>query len=158
RPLQIWIRRLDSTESQPLAPTATNGNALQAFFWSPDNRYLGFFDGLVTKLKKIDLLGGPAQTLVDVPGDEYCATWNAQDVILFSSTGTNGLQRISASGGTPVQVTTLDKSQQETAHLWPQFLPDGRHFLYQVQKGKREDWSVYVGSLDSMDRKLLVQS
>jgi eukaryotic-like serine/threonine-protein kinase len=158
KPYQIWIRRLDSGESQPLSPVATDTNAIQSFFWSPDSRYIGFFDEPAGKMKKIDIQGGPAQTIFDVAGNQYGGTWNAQGVILFSSTVTNGLQRVSANGGTAVQVTTLDKSQQETAHLWPQFLPDGRHFLYQVQKGTRENWSVYVGSLDSNDRKMLIQS
>jgi hypothetical protein len=27
-------------------------------------------------------------------------------------------------------VTALDQSDLETAHRWPYFLPDGRHFLY----------------------------
>jgi serine/threonine protein kinase/Tol biopolymer transport system component len=158
KPFQLWIRRLDSTEAQPLAPVAPDSNALQAFFWSPDSKYIGFFDELAGKLKKIDLQGGPPQTVCDVGGNNYGGTWNAEGVILLSSSATNGVQRVSASGGVPTQVTTLDKTQQETRHGSPRFLPDGRHFLYHVQKGGPETWAVYVGSLDSADRKMLLQS
>ena len=158
KPFQMWIRRLDSTEAQPLAPVATDSNALQGFFWSPDSKYVGFFDQLTGKLKKIDLQGGPPQTICDVGGNNYGGTWNADGVILLSSSATNGVLRVSANGGVPTQVTTLDKTQQETRHGSPRFLPDGRHFLYHVQKGGPETWAVYVGSLDSADRKMLIQS
>jgi len=32
------------------------------------------------------------------------------------------------SGGQAMPITTLAKG--DSAHTWPQFLPDGRHFLY----------------------------
>jgi hypothetical protein len=60
--------------------------------------------------------------------------------------------RVSANGGVPVQVTTTEK--QETAHLWPHFLPDGRHFLYQARNARQEA-TIYIGSLDSKDRKMV---
>ena len=56
---QLWVRSLASVEARPLR--GTEGAALP--FWSPDSRFLGFFaDG---KLKKVDIAGGPAQTLCD---------------------------------------------------------------------------------------------
>ena len=44
------------------------------------------------------------------------------------------IHKVSARGGTPVQVTTLDVSRHYQAHRWPQFLPDGRHFIYMPWK------------------------
>ena len=38
--------------------------------------------------------------------------------------------RVPASGGEPVQLTTLDKNRVEAFSAVCQFLPDGRHFLY----------------------------
>jgi hypothetical protein len=79
-------------------------------------------------------------------------------VILVSSQASKGIQRLPASGGAPVPVTTLDQSRKEVAHLWPQFLPDRRHFIYQSQTIDRRDWAIFVGALDSPDRRKLVVS
>jgi Tol biopolymer transport system component len=159
KPYQLWIRRLDSNDAQPLvtAPPASS-NALQGFFWSPDSRHLGFFDEPAAKMKKIDVQGGTPQSLLDVSGNQYSGTWNTDGVILFSSTTTNGVQRISANGGVPSPATTIARTQSGTRHLWPQFLPDGRHFLFQTQAGAPETWTVNVGSIDSPDTKMVLQS
>jgi Tol biopolymer transport system component len=61
----------------------------------------------------------------------------------------SGLFSIPAFGGAPTPVTTLDHFAQETNHRWPQFMPDGRHFLYLVGSANPEREGVYVGSLDS---------
>jgi Tol biopolymer transport system component len=69
------------------------------------------------------------------------------------------LYRVPASGGAPVQVTELDQSRKEQAHGHPMFLPDGRHFLYTAVSAKADERLViYVASLDSKDRKRLINS
>ena len=40
--------------------------------------------------------------------------------------------------------------------MWPYFLPDGRHFLFQARSAQRQNSSIYAGSLDSPERKLLI--
>ncbi len=146
---QIWIRALDSPTTQPLPGT---DNPLQPF-WSADSRFLAFTaEG---KLKKIAVSGGPALTLNDTGGAAGGA-WNSDDVILFSSGG--GIKRISALGGAATQVTMLDTSRNETSHGWPCFLPDGKHFLYFALSTKRENNAVFAGSLDSKERKLVVNT
>jgi Tol biopolymer transport system component len=81
-----------------------------------------------------------------------CA-WNRENVILFEKSGASPIFRVSASGGPVEQVTTLDKSLGETAHWRPQFLPDGRHFLYFARAEPPQNSGIYVGSLDSKERK-----
>jgi hypothetical protein len=56
-------------------------------------------------------------------------------------------------GGEPSAVTRLDPARQETGHWFPQFLPDGRHFIYRASTTKPEDAATYLGSLDSPDVK-----
>jgi hypothetical protein len=65
------------------------------------------------------------------------------------------LFRVSAAGGTPVQITALNA--QEPGHRYPWFLPDGRHFLY-VAYGRDRATSpmVYVQDLDSKSRHALI--
>ena len=75
-------------------------------------------------------------------------TWNNDGTILFAPSGTSGLFRMSAAGGTPVPATTLDVSKHEQSHRFPFFLPDGQHFLYVATAPTM----LYVGSLNSKER------
>src|SRR3989442_366151 len=121
----LWIRPLDSINAQPLSGT----EEATLPFWSPDSRFIGFFAG--GKLKKIEVTGGPAQTLCNATIPRG-ATWNRDGVIIFTPGTLEPLYRVSAAGGEPTPVTTFDKSRGETGHRWPYFLPDGRPFLYSV--------------------------
>ena len=149
----LWLRRLDSLEARPLA--GVSGDWPDPF-WSPDSRLLGFFS--VDKLRKIDVSGGSAQVLSDARGS-YGGTWNRDGVILIAPMQ-KPLFRVSADGGTPMPVTTLDQSRGEYVHSWPQFLPDGRHFLYLASSNIERDANdgIYAGALDSKERKRLVSS
>ena len=54
-------------------------------------------------------------------------------------------------------VTELDASRQEGSHRFPQFLPDGRHFLFTVRSSLADQAGVYAGSLDGKTKKLLIR-
>jgi eukaryotic-like serine/threonine-protein kinase len=128
-------------------------------FWSQDGKSLAFFaDG---KLKKLSLEGGPVQTLCEAPTGRG-GTWNKDGVILFTPSGTLGvgLYRISASGGTPTQVTVPDKALSEDSNRWPVFLPDGIHYLYSAinLSGRRDLYSIFLGSLNSNEKRLIVRA
>ncbi len=146
---QLWVRSLDSLSPQPLP--GTGGGIFP--FWSPDSRYLGFFaEG---KLRRIEVSGGPPQTLCDA----FLGTggaWNRDGVILFAPNRTGPLMRVSAAGGQAAPFTTLDPSVQETGHRWPLFLPDGKHYLYIGRGPQAEHHAVYAASLDSKNRKRLL--
>ncbi len=143
----LWVRSLDALEAQPLPGTEGGDHP----FWSPDSRFIGFFaEG---RLKKIEASGGPSQALCDAPAGEG-GTWNAEGTIVFAASGSSGLSRVSAAGGEPVPLTTLDASSKETSHRWPQFLPDGRRFLFLAQPGN----SVRLGSLDSPETRNLLST
>ena len=143
---QLWVRDLDSLTSRALVKENTRYP-----FWSPDSRSIAFWTG--GKLQKIDITGGPALSLcsaVTVTG----GTWNREGVIVFA-TNLGPLQRVSAAGGTPVPVTTLDASAGEVGHVFPWFLPDGRHFLYMAGSGDEKD-TIYAGDLQSKDTRTKV--
>ncbi len=60
----------------------------------------------------------------------------------------SGIVLVDAAGGKPRAVTLLDPARQEVAHRWPQWLPDGRHFLYSVISGNDEHAGTFIASLD----------
>jgi Tol biopolymer transport system component len=151
----LWVRALDSSSAHPLPGTELD-SGVSSPFWSPDSRFIGYFAG--GKLKKIDVSGGPPQTLCDASGGSRGGTWNRDGVIVFASGPFGPLYRVAAAGGTPVAVTALDQSRSETAHRWPYFLPDGRHFIYFVRSAQPEIGGVYVGSLDAKETKRLLPS
>ena len=73
-------------------------------------------------------------------------TWNPDGVIVFAPTAADPLMRVAATGGTAAPVTRLAAGQG--SHRWPQFLPDGRRFLFLMATGQPQTHGVYVGSLD----------
>jgi serine/threonine protein kinase len=129
-------------------------------FWSPDGKFVGFFDN--GKMKKIDLAGGSPTTIATVPNPRG-ATWNADGTIVFTPDYQSGLFQVSADGtGEPVQMTFLDSVRHEGSHRWPWFLPDGKHFLYlsrtASETGEAEGDAVFIGSVDGTVKKAIVQS
>jgi serine/threonine protein kinase len=142
----ISVRPLDSTT--PVALPSTEG-AGPDVFWSADSQYIAFFaDG---KLKKVAAGGGPSQVIASLQlADAHAGTWNAEDVILLGNSQSGPLLRVSAVSGETSPATDLDTTRKETAHGFPSFLPDGRHYLFvAISSDPQNRTAVYVGDLDS---------
>jgi serine/threonine protein kinase len=143
----LWIRPLNSAVAQPMS--GTEGPTYP--FWSADSRYVAFF--AAGKLNKVDASGGPPQALCDASAGRGGA-WNSTGTIIFAPDTTSGLTRVNASGGTCGPLTTRDG--KESSHRWPDFLPDGNHFLYFAHGSTNADSGIYLAALDSKQRKLLL--
>jgi serine/threonine protein kinase len=141
---RYWLRSLDTVEARPLPGTE---GAFVPASWSWDSRYVVFTSLDGNKLKKVDIQGGPPQTLADLPNQINGAAWTRDGVIIAGIAGSHQLFRVSASGGVATPATVL--AQGETRHLWPQLLPDGRHFLYLKVSADPNKMGIYVGSVDS---------
>lgn len=149
----LWTYEIGSQRTRSLE--GTQGASYP--FWSPDGKTLGFFaEG---KLKKVNVSGGQAQIVCDAPNGRG-GTWNRDGVIVFNPDALGGLYRVPSWGGSPVPITTLEASRYESSHRWPMFLPDGKHFLYLAANfsGEYDYNTIFLGALDSTERRLLVSS
>jgi len=150
----LWVRRLDSTTARTLP--GTEGATFP--FWAPDSSALGFFaDG---KLKRLDLADGAPRALADAPVGRG-GTWGPEGVILytpgnFALAANSVITRVFATGGTPTPVTHL--AEGEGSHRWPQFLPDGRRFIYFNTLGIPATQGIYIGSLDGAQPRFVLAS
>jgi eukaryotic-like serine/threonine-protein kinase len=147
---QLWLRSLDSLAAHPLDGTDYGF----APFWSPDSRWIGFFS--MGKLRKIEVAGGPVETLCDAPLGRG-GTWNRDGLIIYTPNISQPLFRVEAGGGACVPLTQLDASRQEVTHRWPQFLPDGKHYLFYV-RATGSAAGAYVGELASNERRQVIGS
>ena len=139
-PAGVYVHDLTSGSTRRVE--GTDGAASP--FWSGDGRSVGFVAR--GRLMRTEVAGGSPRAIVDVQDSFVGAAWSRDDVIAVSLR--YGFYRVPAGGGTPTQVTTLDRSRQENSHRWPQFLPDGQRFLFVARSGRPDRHSAYVGFLD----------
>jgi eukaryotic-like serine/threonine-protein kinase len=137
----LWVRSLDGVESR-----AIQGTAGASFpFWSPDGQTLAFFAD--NKLKRIEVGGGVPFVIADARNARG-GTWSPDGaVILFGPGANGGVMRVPARGGA-VEGVTEPYAGSGPAHHWPQFLPDGKRFLFSSRLGTPETNGVYIASLD----------
>jgi eukaryotic-like serine/threonine-protein kinase len=150
----LFLRPMDENEAVPLAGT----EGASSPFFSPDGQWVGFFAN--RKLKIVSLRGGAPITLCDA-GEPRGATWAPDDTIILAPSPTSPLQRVSASGGTPQTITTLDSKNGEYSHRWPEILPGSKDLLF-VQLGASAnamhgDVAIAVLSLSTGKSRTLVQ-
>jgi Tol biopolymer transport system component len=134
----LWVRALDARTPQSIA----NTDGASEPFWSPDGQQLAFFAN--GRLNRVAATGGAVTTICQT-GTTAGGSWNREDVIVFAQQD-GPMMRVAASGGRPEPLTTFDRNLGETHHLYPAFLPDGRHYTYYVNSRER---GVYVGELGS---------
>ena len=150
---RVWLRPFGSEAAKSVDDAASPGKYTTfragALFWSPDSRYLAYAT-VNGKLRKVALAGGEPTTICAVKWPRG-ADWGSQDKIVFAPEPQSPLFAVSASGGEPVQVTTLDAARHETSHRFPSFLPDGEHFLFMALPGGPDGLDVFVGSLKSKE-------
>jgi Tol biopolymer transport system component len=144
----LWIASLASGETRPLPGTE---GALMPF-WSPDGASVALFapDGL----RKIRIADGSAERICTIPADlAGGGSWNDGGTILFSVGPSGWIRSVPAGGGEAKPLVGPDESRKEKGYWWPQFLPDGRHFIFSISSNEPESAGLYVASLDSPNDK-----
>src|SRR5277367_3479333 len=150
---QLYVRELDKVAAVQL----DGGAGVGAPFFSAASQWIGFFaDG---NLKKISVRGGAPVVLCDAVGSRG-GDWGADGSLIFPNQFTSALYRVSADGGTPVQVTHFDAARFETTHRWPQFLPGQKAVLFTASSDNNffGHGSVDVAPLDTGVPKVLVEN
>jgi Tol biopolymer transport system component len=143
----LFVRGLDESHARSIP----NTEGAEAPFWSPNSQSIGFFANRFLKKARI-VDGSPVGAPQNICPAETLAgggSWNKNGVILFAPGLATGLWRVSANGGNPQPVTTLAETKSERSHMWPQFLPDGKHFIFYALTDMAETSGVYAGALDS---------
>ncbi len=153
---QIYLRNMNRFEAEPL-PGTTGAWYL---FFSPDGEWIGYFDLMARKLKKVWIYGGAPVDICDTGRYVLGASWGTDGTIVFNSGSTSGLYKVSASGGIPEVVTKPDKEKGEKTHRWPHLLPDGRSSLFTIGTSSLstyEEGTIAVVSLETGEQKVLIE-
>lgn len=148
---QLFLRVMDGTEANAIAGTEGGRSP----FFSPDGQWIGFF--AQGKLKKVPAAGGATQVVCDAPIG-VGGSWAADDTIYFAPLSVGGVWRVRASGGTPEEITRLDRSKGEVSHRWPQALPGGKAIVFTVWVGPGwDEKSLQLQVLGTGERRVLAQ-
>ncbi len=146
---QLCIRYLASWESQ-CTPMA---GPVELVFFSPDGQRLGFVI-LADQMKILEIGSGRITDIAD-QASTLGAAWHPDgDTIISNRRYTEGLSRISASGGEPEPLTTPD-SEGELGHFWPQVLPDGKSLIFTRFTSPPERSEISALDLDTLTVKTL---
>ena len=121
--VSVYVRALDSLDAAPLA----DAREARAMAFSPDGEWIALVDP--HGVRKVSIHGGRPQELARVK-EAYTLSWGTDNSILVSEV--SGLLRVPASGGPGQQLTRLNSSAGELAHLEPFHLPTGKHALMAI--------------------------
>ncbi len=150
-PTKLYTRRLDQANAEELPGTEPSGHP----FFSPDGRWVGFFNDGGRRLNKVSVEGGIVVSLADVPS-EYGASWGTDGTIIIGGGFTHGLLRVPENGGAPT--TVLDLGPGDILYRTPQILPGGKAVLFiDYREPSETPGNVEVFSFADRRRKTLVR-
>ena len=145
---QLFLRPVARLESLAIAGTED----ASAPFFSPDGRWIGFMTA--AGLHRVAVDGGEVETLCEIRSAS-AASWGVDGIVmsLLDPRDNAGLWSVPAAGGRPRVLTT--RQPGETAHRWPEVLPDGGAALFTVWRSGFEDAEIVLLDLGSGERSVL---
>src|SRR5262249_30684450 len=120
---QLYVRPVNEMNSHPLAGT----DGAQQPFFSPDARWLAYFaDG---KLMQVSVRGGAPVVLAGARHGMGGA-WSSDGWIVYAPSDSEGLRRVSETGGEAEEFSSVDLKAGEQAHWSPTLLSDHQTILF----------------------------
>ena len=126
-------------------------------FFSPDGRWIGFVAS--GQLWKGLAAGGMPIRVCDAGPECRGAGWTPRHEIVLAAGPATGLSIVSAEGGVPRTLTTLDFAKGERTHRWPAMLPSG-HVLFTVARAGSasfDEAEIAVASPDGRERHVVLR-
>ena len=121
---ELYLRRLEELEAKPIEGTV--GGDMP--FFSPDGQWVGFRSG--DALMKVSLSGGAPISIARMSRRGRGASWSRDGTIVFNIQAPEGLSRVSADGGRPETLTSVDVERREYSHRLMDVLPGGNAVLF----------------------------
>ena len=140
--VQLYLQDLRTGVTTALP--GTEGGVLP--FWSPDGGRLGFAAGGRLRALATDTLAITELLTAEAPRG---ATWNAAGDLVAATSADGGLTLRPAAGDARA-LTSPDRAAGETAHLFPTFLPDGRHVVYFVRAEAPSRQGLWLVAVDGV--------
>ena len=139
---------MSELEGRPIA--GTESITVTSPVFSPDGRFIAFWDGAVGSLKRVPVSGGHAVTICQADGPAGI-TWSTDGIVFGQSE--KGIMRVSAEGGTPEVVVNVEAGEAAYA---PQVLPGGRGMLFTLASGGFLEKSRLVVQTSAAERRMLI--
>lgn len=152
---QLYLRKIDQPGAVPIQ--GTEGATVP--FFSPDGRWVGYFNENDFTLNRASLLGGPPELICNALSVRG-ASWGPGDTIFFAPSVNSGLFAVPARGGIPEPVTEVDIERGEKSHRFPEVLPSGSAVLFTVGMRDMTTWdtaNIAVFSLKTLEIKELIR-
>jgi eukaryotic-like serine/threonine-protein kinase len=146
----LQVRRLDRFDSFNIPGTE---NPFRPTF-SPDGQWVAFLNRGTLRKSRVSADATPI-TLVEDVGDAFQIAWPSDDVIYLVARNLP-IRRVSANGGAPEAVTTIQPAI-EVDHHGPELLPAGDTILFTVHS-VRNRYSIAAQSLKSGQHKTIIES
>jgi serine/threonine protein kinase/Tol biopolymer transport system component len=149
---QLYVRDIKQFETMPLRGTEN----ITSCFFSPSSAEIGFIAS-DRALRKVSPAEGLIVTLAQDVDPYNGAAWGADNIITFVRAGT--LWQVPASGGTPRQITTIDRAHGELSESSPASASGGKAMLFtSITSGRRDASHIEALTLASNSRHVVVES
>lgn len=146
---KLKIRHLDHLGTVELAGT----EGAEDPFFSPDGRWIGYFDDRV--MKRVSLTSGePPGIITSLNRHTHGASWGPDDRIYYAEHYSN-LKSVSVSGGNPQDVTQLDLSRLEGSHRFPHYVADHALLLFTIYVASTRGSEIWAHDLITDERVYL---
>jgi serine/threonine-protein kinase len=147
----LYLRRSDELERRLLPGT----EGARSPFFKPDGRSIGFIANNELKTMRLGAKPKPLTGMEHKTFNFY--SWGYNNYIYYSRNGTWDIWRISEDGGAPENLSTPDKEKGESAHWFPEILPDGKSLLFTIWKNDLNNTQVALLDIAAKEYKVLIE-